>query len=84
MWKRIHVKYQLFFSDFNETWIFSTHFQKTQISNFIKISPVGAELFNVDGQTDGLMDRPTDMTKLIVTFNKSSNALKKSCHSEGI
>jgi hypothetical protein len=33
--------------------------ENIQISNFIKIRPVGAELFHVDGQTDGL----TDMTK---------------------
>jgi len=44
----LHAKYQ-FLSDFNETWIFSTSFSKsTQISNFIKIRPVGAELFYAD------------------------------------
>jgi len=31
---------------------FSRHFSKnTQISNFTKFHPVGAELFHVDGQT---------------------------------
>jgi len=40
----LHVKYPLFLSDFNYTWIFSTDFQKnSQISNFRKILPVGAE-----------------------------------------
>jgi hypothetical protein len=35
---------------FNETWIFSINFPKnTQISNFMKIRPVGAELFHADG-----------------------------------
>jgi hypothetical protein len=34
--------------------------KNTQISNFIKIRPVGVELFRADGQTD--------MTKLIVAF----------------
>jgi hypothetical protein len=30
-------------------------FEKTQISNFMKIRPVGAELFHADGQTDMLI-----------------------------
>jgi hypothetical protein len=34
-----HVKYLLFLSDFNETWM--------------KIRPVRAELFHVDRRTDG-------------------------------
>ena len=38
-------------------------FEKTQISSFIKIRPVGAELFHAD--------RQTDMTKLIVAFRNS-------------
>jgi len=49
----LHVKYPLFLSDFNESWIFWTDFQKnTQIYNFMTIEPVGAELFHVDGRTD--------------------------------
>jgi hypothetical protein len=60
-------------SDRNETWIFSTDFQKnTQISNFTKICPMGAELFHADWRTDGRTDRQidirTDMTKLTVAF----------------
>ena len=48
----IHVRYPLFLSDFNETWIFLDRFSKnTQVSNLIKIRPVGAELFHEDGQT---------------------------------
>jgi hypothetical protein len=35
-------------------------FEKLQISSFIKIRPVGTELFHAD--------RQTDMTKLIVAF----------------
>jgi hypothetical protein len=38
----------------------------------MKISLVGAELFNVDGQT-----KPTDMTKLIVTYHSFVNMPKK-------
>jgi hypothetical protein len=40
--------------------------KKHQISNFIKIRLVGAELFHADGRAD--------MTKLIVTFRNSANA----------
>jgi len=55
------VKYPLFLSDFNETWIFLDRLSKNaQISNFKRIHPVGADPFRADGQTD--------MTKLIVAF----------------
>ena len=40
-----------------------------QISNFMKILSVGAELFHAD--------RRTDMTKLMVAFRNFSNAPKK-------
>ena len=54
---------------------FSTYFFKnTQISNNIKICPVGAELIRADGRTDGR----TDMTKLIVAFRNFANAPKSS------
>ena len=53
MYIDIHVKYPLFLFDFNETWIISTDFEKNvQISNLMKIRPVGVELFHVDRQTD--------------------------------
>ena len=42
--------------------------KNTQISNFIKIRPVGAELIHADGQTD--------MTKLTVAFQKFASAPK--------
>ena len=48
-----HVKYPVFLSDFNETSIFLTVFRKnTQISNFMTIRLVGAELLNADSRTD--------------------------------
>ena len=44
----------------------------TEIPNFMKIRPVGAELFHADGRTDG----QTDITKPIVPFRNSAKALK--------
>ena len=45
----LQVKYLLFLSDFNDTWIFWTVFRKNpQIPNFMKIRPVGADLFHED------------------------------------
>jgi len=42
-------------------------FEKTQTSNFMKISPVRAEFFNADVGTD--------LTKLIVTYRNFANAI---------
>jgi len=43
----------LFWSAFQETSNFLDRFSNTQISNFTKIRPVGAELFHTGGRTDG-------------------------------
>ena len=43
--------YLLLFSDFNGTWNVLTNFQENTL-NFMKICPVGAELFHVDEETD--------------------------------
>ena len=56
----LHVKYLLCLSDFKKSRIFSADFSKnSQIPNFMKIRPVGAELFQADGRTDGRTDRQT-------------------------
>jgi hypothetical protein len=77
MYMGIYVKYLLFTSQFNITWIFWTDFQiNSQIYNFMKMRPVGAELFHADGRsvgrtdgrTDRQTDRQTDMTRLITAF----------------
>ena len=49
--------------------IFRQLFKNTQVSNFMKIRPVGAELFHADGRTD--------MMKLTVTIRNFANAPKK-------
>ena len=67
MWKRPHVKYPLFLSDFNATWIFTTDFLK----NFkyqISLKSVQWE----PRQTD----RRTDKTKLSVAFQNFAVAPK--------
>jgi len=57
---RLHVKYPLFMSDFNQAWVSST-----DISKILKYTdPMGDELFYSQPQTD----RQDDMTKLIVFF----------------
>jgi hypothetical protein len=74
MSKRLRVKYSLFLSDFNEILIFSTDFsKKSQMQSFIKIHPVGAELFYADKRTD----RRADRTKQIRSrFSQFANATK--------
>jgi hypothetical protein len=70
MLKRLHVKYPLFLSGFNETSTSSAYFRKkkkTQISSFIKICPMEAEFFHADGQTG---------MKLIVAFHNFAKVPK--------
>jgi hypothetical protein len=60
MYIGLHVKYPLFLSGFYETNFLDIFSKNPQISNFIKISSVGAELFNeenADGWTDGQTQR---------------------------
>ena len=57
MYIGVHVKWPLFLYDFNGTWIFLQDIfrkkKKTpQISNFMKIRPVGDENFHVDGHDE--------------------------------
>ena len=44
------------------------------MSNFIKIRPVGVELFHEDGQTHEHMDGQTGLTKQIVAFRNFASA----------
>ena len=69
MYIGLHVKYLLSLSDFNESWILSTAFQKTEISNWIKIRPVAAQLFHAHRGR-------TYMTKLTLAFRNFADAPK--------
>ena len=51
----LHVKYRLFLSDFNDILNFLGTLsgeKKLQISNFMKIRQMEAELFHADGQRE--------------------------------
>jgi hypothetical protein len=45
--------------------------------NFMKIRPVGAELFYADRQRGRQTDGQTDMTQLLVAFGNFTHGLKK-------
>ena len=47
MYIRLHVKYLLFLLD-----LMKIDFPEMPKSNFMKIRPLGAELFHADGRTD--------------------------------
>jgi len=50
--------------------------KNNQTLNFIKIRPVGNELFHADRQTEGPTDGQTGVMKLIVAFHNFANAPK--------
>jgi hypothetical protein len=77
MYVGFHVKYPLFLSEFNETCSSPDRISKnTQIPNFIKICPEGAELLYANRCTDGQTDRLTDITKLIAAFRNLRTRLQ--------
>jgi len=54
MYLGLCIKYPLFLSDISETWNILDRFSKnTQISNFMKLRPAGAELVRADERTNG-------------------------------
>jgi len=58
------IAFRIFFANAPKTELYTS--QKTLlISNFMKIRPVGAELFHADRRTDG----QTDITNLIIAFS---------------
>jgi hypothetical protein len=74
--KSLHVKPQLFLSDFNETLIFSIYFQQ-KFSNikFYQNSSSGCRVVSC-GQSNRQTDGRTGMTKLIVVFRNFTKAPK--------
>jgi hypothetical protein len=65
----LHVKYLLFWSGFNETWIFPTHFQKKYTNIKFYENPSRGSRVVPCGLTDGR----TGVTKTIVTFRNFAN-----------
>jgi hypothetical protein len=58
-WSLLKVRVIIVRSEWNLNFL-DTFSKNTQILNFMKIRPLGAELFYVEGQTDGQTDRQTD------------------------
>jgi hypothetical protein len=69
MYIGLQVKYRLFLSDLMKLDFIDSFSKNIQISNFMKICPVAAELFNADGRTD--------MMKLIVAFRNFAKSASK-------
>jgi hypothetical protein len=61
-------------SDFNESLIARHIFELFLIQNFMKIHPVGAELFSANSMTGGQTE---NTIKLIVAIHNFANAPKK-------
>ena len=78
MYTVLHVRYTLFLSDFNETWIFSTDLRKIlKYKIYVKIRPVGAELFHADRRTDGRADEHNEDNGRFSQFFESSLQLQR-------
>jgi len=67
----LHIQYRIFLSDLKFLDSFSE--KNSQISNFMKIHPLGYEVSHPDGRTD----RQTDMTKLTVAVRSFATTTKE-------
>ena len=80
MYIGLHVNCPLFLSVSINLNFLSGFSSNPQISTFVKILPVGAELFHTDERTEGRTYRQThthsQITKPIVAFQNFANAAK--------
>ena len=70
---RLHVKYPLFLSDFNEPLIFLTHFQK---KSQYQVSSKSVNWKPSCSMWTDKTERQMDMTKLTVAFHNFANVPK--------
>jgi hypothetical protein len=83
MYVCLRVKYALFLSDFVWKLNFPDRFSKnTQISNFMKIRPVGAELFHVSRRIDRHDEPNSRFWKFLLTLIKISIDYYSKLHSK--
>ena len=71
----LHVKWPLFLSEFNESWIFSTDFRTIFKHKFSWKSVLREPECSIG--TDGRMDTQTDMKKLMFAFCNFANSPEK-------
>jgi hypothetical protein len=71
MYTGLHVKYPFFLSDFNETGVFSTNFQKYSNIEFHENPSSGSRVVPC-GRTEGY----ADVTKLLFAFRSFMKAPK--------
>jgi hypothetical protein len=79
MWKRLRVKYPLFLSAFNETWVFSTDFRKKVWDIKFHQNPSSGSRVIPCGRTDRRRDGRADMTKFTSLFAVLWTRLKIYC-----
>jgi hypothetical protein len=72
MYGGLHVKYRYSCHILIKQTLLDKFSKNPQTSNFMKIRPVGAELFHANGRADG----QTDVTKLIVAFRSVRKIVK--------
>jgi hypothetical protein len=77
---RYDVKYSLLSHFAQTSIIFDSLSKNVQISNFMEIRPVGAELFHVDRRTDGRTDRNDDGNTRSSSSQFCERRLKKCGH----